>query len=410
MKIDTTARKKAFDLLTAWSISTGNKTITRTQLLKLCEDNGILQPQWLTNDPQYRAGRGIYSIPTSMDAPKAGKVKKAKAVRTLVMQEDEEPAVVAAVIPMPAPKQVAMATMASSLGSEVAVPEVYKNYIPFGNFEAILSIVKSKRFFPTFITGPSGNGKTMAVEQACAKAGREFVPVSMTDETDEGDLIGNYVLIDGNMVWRDGPVTLAARKGAVLLIDEIDYGAKNLACLQRVLEGKPFLLKKKNEVVVPAPGFNILATANTKGQGSDSGRYMYTNILNEAFLERFPITLDQPWAPKPIEVKIIKGELVAAGADDAEFAKELVEWADIIRKTYDEGGVEEVVSTRRLVHIAKAYGIFGDKMMALDVCLSRFDAETKASFLDLFKKVNGKEEVAVEAAANSANTESEISV
>ena len=359
-------------------------TITRSELLELCQEQGLQQPQWLCNGLEYRAGRALYYIPT--DAVSAASVKKAAApvVRKVAAPA---PAMAAQVIPMqPAPvKQ--MATLASDLSAECSIPEVYFNYVPFGNFDKIKAVVASKRFFPTFITGPSGNGKTMAVEQACAQAKREFVPVSMTDETDEGDLIGNYVLLDGSMVWRDGPVTVAARKGAVLLIDEIDYGSKNLACLQRVLEGKPFLLKKKNEVVTPAEGFNVIATANTKGQGSDSGKYMYTNILNEAFLERFPITLEQPWAPKATEIKILKGELKALGLNEDAFAKELVEWADTIRKTYEDGGIEEVVSTRRLVHIVKAYGIFNDKAFAVEKCLSRYDAETKTSFLDLFAKV-----------------------
>jgi MoxR-like ATPase len=252
-------------------------------------------------------------------------------------------------------------------------------------------VIASKRFFPVFITGPSGNGKSMSVEQACAQTGREFVVVSMTDETDEGDLLGNYVLVDGNMVWRDGAVTVAARKGAVLLIDEIDYGSKNLSCLQRVLEGKPFLLKKKNEMVVPAPGFTVIATANTKGQGSDSGKYMFTNVLNDAFLERFPVTIEQPWAPKAIETRILVGEMKSLGTVDEAFAKELIEWADIIRRTFEEGGVEDVVSTRRLVHIVKAWSIFGDKMGSIEKCLARFDAETKTSFLDLFAKVTESE-------------------
>jgi len=359
-------------------------TITRSELLELCQEQGLQQPQWLCNGLEYRAGRALYYIPT--DAVSAPIVKKAfnPVARKVAAPA---PAMAAQVIPMqPAPvKQ--MATLASDLSAECSIPEVYFNYVPFGNFDKIKAVVASKRFFPTFITGPSGNGKTMAVEQACAQAKREFVPVSMTDETDEGDLIGNYVLLDGSMVWRDGPVTVAARKGAVLLIDEIDYGSKNLACLQRVLEGKPFLLKKKNEVVTPAEGFNVIATANTKGQGSDSGKYMYTNILNEAFLERFPITLEQPWAPKATEIKILKGELKALGLNEDAFAKELVEWADTIRKTYEDGGIEEVVSTRRLVHIVKAYGIFNDKAFAVEKCLSRYDAETKTSFLDLFAKV-----------------------
>lgn len=389
----TSNRAPMIAALQAWAaeesarLGAERNTITRSELLDLCARKGLQQPQWLCNGLEYRAGRALYYIPTDEASPAPVKKERKVAVRAPVIAAPvAAPAMAAQVIPLAAPvKQ--MATLASDLSAECSIPEVYFNYIPFGNFDKIKAIVSSKRFFPTFITGPSGNGKTMAVEQACAQAGREFVPVSMTDETDEGDLIGNYVLLDGSMVWRDGPVTVAARKGAVLLIDEIDYGSKNLACLQRVLEGKPFLLKKKNEVVTPAVGFNVIATANTKGQGSDSGKYMYTNILNEAFLERFPITLEQPWAPKAIEVKILKGELKAIGLSDDTFAKELVEWADTIRKTYEDGGVEEVVSTRRLVHIIKAFGIFNDKAFAVEKCLSRYDAETKASFLDLFAKV-----------------------
>lgn len=377
MKSDS-SRKAALDMLSAYQVATGENTITRTELIELCAANGINVPQWFTNEPQYRAGRGVYYIPSSVPAAPIVPVGE---------QRSAIAAPAAQIVSITPPPMKPMAAMVSDLSVECAVPEVYFNYVPFGNFDKIKAIIASKRFFPTFITGPSGNGKTMAVEQACAQAGREFVPVSMTDETDEGDLIGNYVLLEGSMVWRDGPVTVAARKGAVLLIDEIDYGSKNLSCLQRVLEGKPFLLKKKNEMVTPAPGFTVMATANTKGQGSDSGKYMYTNILNEAFLERFPITLEQPWAPKNIEIKILKGELKAVGISDDSFAKELVEWADTIRKTYEDGGIEEVISTRRLVHIIKAYGIFNDKAFAVEKCLSRYDAETKVSFLDLFAKV-----------------------
>jgi MoxR-like ATPase len=210
----------------------------------------------------------------------------------------------------------------------------------------------------------------------------------MTPDTDESDLLGNYVLINGQMEWRDGPVTVAARQGAVLCIDEIDYGANNLAALQRVLEGKPFLLKKKNELVAPAPGFTIIATANTKGKGSDDGRYMYTNVLNEAFLERFINTMEQDWPTTTIERKIIKKELDAVGRSDDEFAEKLVTWADVIRKTFVEGGVDEVISTRRLVHITRTFGVFGNKMKAIELCLNRFDIDTKTSFLDLYTKVD----------------------
>jgi hypothetical protein len=278
----------------------------------------------------------------------------------------------------------------TDLETENLVPKSYKNYVPFGNFDDLISIFNSNQFFPIFITGQSGNGKTMSVEQACAKTKRKFVCVSMTPDTDEGDLLGNYVLINGQMEWRDGPVTVAARQGAVLCIDEIDYGAQNLSCLQRVLEGKPFLLKKKNELVVPAEGFTIVATANTKGKGSDDGRYMFTNVLNEAFLERFLNTYEQEYPPVNVEKKIIKKELVTVGREDDKFADMLVSWADITRKTFLEGGCDEIISTRRLVHIVKTYGVHGDRLKAVSLCLNRFDTDTKMSFLDLYTKLDAE--------------------
>jgi MoxR-like ATPase len=228
----------------------------------------------------------------------------------------------------------------------------------------------------------------MSVEQACAKLGRKFLCVSMTPETDESDLLGNYILINGQMEWRDGPVTVAARQGAVLCIDEIDYGAQNLSCLQRVLEGKPFLLKKKNEVVAPAEGFTVIATANTKGKGSDDGRYMFTNVLNEAFLERFLNTYEQDWPPVVVEKKILKKEMKSQGKTDDDFATKLVDWADVIRKSFAEEATDEVISTRRLVHIAKTYGVFGDRIKSIELCLNRFDEDTKMSFLDLYNKLD----------------------
>jgi len=378
--------KSSHKLFLAGLASLGQSTITRGELIAYCEEKGINVPQWYTGGVEYRAGRGVYKIPGVGAAP----------VAAMAEPVAEEVAMVAQVVPMKKPAEIA--SVATSLGVESAIPLKYENYVPFGPFAELKKVVASKKFFPVFITGPSGNGKSMSVEQACAQAGREFVVVSMTDETDEGDLLGNYVLLDGNMVWRDGAVTVAARKGAVLLIDEIDYGSKNLSCLQRVLEGKPFLLKKKNEMVIPAPGFTVIATANTKGQGSDSGKYMFTNVLNEAFLERFPVTIEQPWAPKAIETRILLGEMRSAGEVDEAFAGELVEWADIIRRTYEEGGVDDVVSTRRLVHIVKAWSIFGDKMNAIEKCLARFDTETKTSLLDLFDKVTAKPEAPASAA------------
>lgn len=350
----------------------GKDTVSFTELKDLSVSLGINFPNWYTNDPANKISRGLYRV--------AGSSTVAAAPSQVVD-------LAGLVEPVTSTKK-RISSISTNVEEEDLIPRKYNNYVPFGNFNSIYSIISSKKFFPVFITGQSGNGKTMSIEQASAKAGRKFIVVSMTPETDESDLLGNYVLIDGEMVWRDGPVTVAARQGAVLCLDEIDYGAQNLSTLQRVLEGKPFLLKKKNEIVHPAEGFTIFATANTKGKGSDDGRYMFTNVLNEAFLERFPVTMEQDWAPTVVEKKIIAKELLSSGYEDSEFASRLVNWADVIRKSFAEGAADEVISTRRLVHIAKTYGIFGDKLTAIKLCLNRFDEDTKVSFLDLYTKID----------------------
>lgn len=354
-------------------VLTGKDQVTKSEITEICEKIDIAHPYWFTNDEKNKVTRGVYKVPT--------------------IGATASPAIemVAQVLPMTKPVEKSdnrIQNVQTDLESSDLIPKSYKNYVPFGNFEDVLSIVNSHRFFPVFVTGHSGNGKTMSIEQACAKAKRKFVCVSMTPETDESDLLGNYVLINGNMEWRDGPVTTAARQGAVLCIDEIDYGAQNLSSLQRVLEGKPFMLKKKGELITPAPGFTVFATANTKGKGSDDGRYMFTNVLNEAFLERFRTTMEQEFPPVKTERKIIEKELTSVGRADNEFAEKLVTWADVIRKTFADGGCDEVISTRRLVHIVETFGIFGDKMKSIGLCLNRFDDDTKASFLDLYTKVD----------------------
>jgi len=345
----------------------GKSEVSRSEIKTVCQKMGMRSAQWFTKDESNRVARGMYRVPSSTIALQAKVISMTKPIEKTTNK---------------------IMNVATDLDNTNLVPSVYKNYVPFGDFEDIVSIVKSEQFFPVFVTGHSGNGKTMSIEQACAKAKRKFICISMTPETDEGDLLGNYVLINGNMEWRDGPVTTAARQGAVLCIDEIDYGAQNLSSLQRVLEGKPFMLKKKGELITPAPGFTVFATANTKGKGSDDGRYMFTNVLNEAFLERFPNTYEQQWPPVTIERKIIKKELESANRADDDFADKLVTWADAIRKTFADGGCDEVISTRRLVHIVSTFGIFGDKMKAIGLCLNRFDEDTKASFLDLYTKVD----------------------
>lgn len=374
------SREKFLSIL----VATGKNVISKQEIRDLCAANDMKVPQWFTKDDENRAGRGMFRIPNGGNTP----IVSDETMQTLVQEPVEEEVADlhgASLIP-----KHRVASVITDLEEQGIIPQKYKNYVPFGNFDDLKAIIVSKQFYPVFITGPSGNGKSMSVEQVCALLGREYVCVSMTPETDEGDLLGNYILLDNQMIWRDGAVTIAARRGAVLCIDEIDYGAQNLSCLQRVLEGKPFLLKKKGEIVTPAPGFQIIATANTKGKGSEDGRYMFTNVLNEAFLERFPITFEQEWAPNNIERRIIKKELEASGRSDDEFALNLVTWASTIRKAYDEEGASsEVVSTRRLVHIARAYPIFnGDRMKAITYCLNRFDEETKKSFIDLYTKVD----------------------
>ena len=263
------------------------------------------------------------------------------------------------------------------------IPETDDTFVRFGPFSDIKTILKTRMFYPTFITGLSGNGKTFGVEQACAQLKRELIRVNITIETDEDDLIGGFRLIDGNTVWHNGPVIEALERGAVLLLDEIDLASNKILCLQPILEGKGIFLKKIGKFVQPAKGFNVVATANTKGKGSDDGRFIGTNVLNEAFLERFPVTFEQSYPSVSIEQKILEKE-----CEDIPFCKHLVDWADIIRKTFFDGGVDEVISTRRLVHIVRAYAIWGDKLKAIQVCLNRFDDETKSAFLDLYDKVD----------------------
>ena len=268
------------------------------------------------------------------------------------------------------------------------VPTVDTTFFKFGNFPDIKKVIQSKQFYPTFITGLSGNGKTFSVEQACAQLGRELIRVNITIETDEDDLIGGFRLVDGATVWHNGPVIEALERGAILLLDEIDLASNKILCLQSVLEGNGVFLKKIGRFVEPRSGFNIIATANTKGKGSDDGRFIGTNVLNEAFLERFPVTLEQSYPSPVTENKILEKIAVSLGVTDSDFCKRLVDWGDIIRKTFYDGGIEEIISTRRLVHILRAYSIFNNKQKAIQVCINRFDDETKQSFLELYDKVD----------------------
>lgn len=268
------------------------------------------------------------------------------------------------------------------------IPDKDDTFVKFGNFGDIKKIIQSNLFYPTFVTGLSGNGKTFSIEQACAQLKRELIRVNITIETDEDDLIGGFRLVNGETAWHNGPVVEALERGAILLLDELDLASNKILCLQSVLEGKGVFLKKIGRYVKPAAGFNVFATANTKGKGSEDGRFIGTNVLNEAFLERFPVTFEQEYPAPATEQKILEGIALDLGVEDRDFCKRLVDWADIIRKTFYDGGIEEIISTRRLVHIIRAYSIFQDKAKAIQVCVNRFDDETKQSFLELYDKVD----------------------
>lgn len=293
-------------------------------------------------------------------------------------------------------KETIMSAVTSIMNDEVFVPQKDPSFVSWGHTKDVTSIVQSKIFYPVYITGLSGNGKTMMVEQACAKANREYVRVQITPETDEDDLIGGFRLVNGETVFNKGPVIKAMEKGAILLIDEIDRGSNKIMCLQGVLEGKPVLIKKTGEVITPLDGFNVIATANTKGKGSDDGRFIAATIIDEAFLERFTITLEQPYATSSTERKIVVNHMHKFNCLDESFADTLTVWSETIRKTFEDGGVDEVISTRRLCHIVQSYSIFQDKLKAIKLCVSRFDEDTKEAFLDLYTKVDANPEPVLE--------------
>ena len=273
------------------------------------------------------------------------------------------------------------------------IPERDSHFVPFGNFNDLKKIFTSKIFYPIFITGLSGNGKTFGVEQACAQAKRDLIRVNITVETDEDDLIGGFRLVDGNTIWHNGPVIEALERGSVLLLDEIDLASNKILCLQSILEGNGVFLKKVGRYVRPAEGFTVVATANTKGKGSEDGRFIGTNVLNEAFLERFPITFEQEYPKAQTEVRMLNNYCKELDCCDDKYIANLTAWAEIIRKTFKDGGVDEVISTRRLVHIIRAYAIFSDRVKAIQVCLNRFDDETKRSFLELYDKIDSEVDI-----------------
>ena len=338
-------------------------TVTRAEINALVKKKVIKNPSWLKSD-KFKVDRGVYTLNVDSKVDDKPKVVENKSTT-----------------------ESKAAYVVSSLTDNV-VPAKDNDFVNFGNYADIKNIVKSKKFYPVFITGLSGNGKTLAVTQACAEAKREMIRCNITIETDEDDLLGGYRLKDGQTVWQNGPVIEAMERGAILLLDEIDLASNKIMCLQPILEGSGVYVKKINKFVKPKFGFNVIATANTKGQGSDDGKFIGTNVLNEAFLERFPVTFEQQYPSAKIEEKIVSTKLASAGKKDDKFAHNLVTWADVIRKTYNDGGVDEIISTRRLVHIAEAYGIFKNKMKAISVCTNRFDDDTKTSFVDLYTKVD----------------------
>jgi len=282
-------------------------------------------------------------------------------------------------------------TVSSVSNDDVYIPDVDHNFVRWGEYANIQRIIESRMFFPVYISGMSGNGKTMMVEQACAKLKREYVRVQISPETDEDDLIGGFRLVNGETVFQKGPVIKAMERGCILLIDELDRGSNKIMCLQGVLEGKPILIKKIGQVITPAQGFNVIATANTKGRGSDDGRYSAANIIDEAFIERFVATIDQPYPNFKVERNIISKYIEFFNIDDSEFADKLVSWSSVIRKTYDAEGIDELISTRRLCHIVKAYSIFGDRLTAISMCIARFEKETREAFLDLYTKIDSNQ-------------------
>ena len=350
----------------------GTNELTTSQLKEANAHFGCkYAPQWLIKNTDYKVGKSLFKLPTeNEDQVSSAKVTPTEKVLT------------------PQTSNTEAAYVVSSLVGNI-VPNKDSTFVSFGNYPDLKSIIKSKIFYPVFITGLSGNGKTFGVTQACAENRRELIRVNITIETDEDDLLGGYRLKDGQTVWQNGPVIEAMERGAVLLLDEIDLASNKIMCLQPILEGSGVYVKKINKFVKPVDGFTVVATANTKGQGSDDGKFIGTNVLNEAFLERFPITFEQSYPSAKIEEKILVNTMGTFGKVDKEFCQKLVTWADVIRKTYFDGGVDEIISTRRLVHIVQAYNIFkANKMKAIEVCVNRFDDDTKNSFMELYGKVD----------------------
>ena len=349
--------------------------ITRSEINNIRDKSGLPNPSWLKSK-KLNLRRGVYALPFE-----DGTISMEK-ITTVANGPSAFDSVVALATNVDVQEE-----------QDSYVPEKFPGYVAWGNFNTVKDVLKSETFYPMFITGLSGNGKTLMVQETCARLKREYVRANITIETDEDDLIGGFRLLNGETVWHDGPVITAMKRGAVLLLDEIDLASNKIMCLQPILEGSSIYIKKIGKWVHPKQGFTVIATANTKGQGSDDGRFIGTNVLNEAFLERFPITLEQSYPTVKMEEKILTNEFAKSDKVESELVTNLVRWADVIRKTFMEGGCDEIISTRRLVHIVNAYNIFDNKMKAIELTVNRFDDETKESFLDLFTKIDAGEDV-----------------
>lgn len=378
----------------------GVETFDRQDMFKFAEENGFSGSAAYTLLKRVpRAGRGIYQMSAIANVVAMPRVAPAPRVAPEVVAETASKAV-----PAPSPRKVT-----STSSEEVYVPASDPTFVKWGYFTDVAKVINSRMFYPMYVAGLSGNGKTMMIEQACAASKREYVRVQITPETDEDDLIGGFRLLDGETVFAKGPVIKAMEAGAILLIDEIDRGSNKLMCLQGILEGKPFMIKKTGEVVVPAPGFNVIATANTKGQGDENGRFIAATIIDEAFLERFTITIEQPYPSASIEKRIINNHMKKFGVDDADFVEKLVAWGQAIRKTFEDGGIEDMISTRRLCHIVQTFSIFGNRVKAIELCVNRFDADTRAGFLDLYTKIDVQAvPVPADTVASASQIEDEI--
>ena len=382
-------------------------SVSKIDLQNIADSAGLKFPHWITRVPTYKVGRGLWKVPVN-----GSPAIKAVADSSVGVDKAPEPVfdptpveVVPDVDTRPIIKESSVVEMTKGTTSTITnIPSKDPLFVPFGNFSDVNSIFKSNMFYPIYVTGLSGNGKTFMIEQAAAKAGRELFRVNITVETDEDDLLGGFRLVDGETVWFDGPVVEAMRKGAIVLLDEVDLASTKIMCLQPVLEGKGVFLKKINEFVECADGFNVVATANTKGKGDETGNFMGAGVLNEAFLERFPITVEQEYPSNTVEKKILNKVFDKLNINDSEFVDKLINWADVIRKTYVEGAIDQLITTRRLVHISNAYAIFNmDRMKAISMCVNRFDDETKMAMIDLYTKIDS----GVDAEVSSTTTEEE---